>query len=95
MSDLDPRWEWVDERRLCDRAPTYVRGACNHLEVVPVESTLDPDAVLAHLCLTCDAQLPAEWGAPAAPPTVAELDRAITRVRAGAAARYSPGGIVR
>jgi hypothetical protein len=73
--DLDPRWEWYEDRRLCDPAPTYVKGACNHLEAVPVESHIDPTVVLAHLCLNCDQQLPAEWKPdPAyAPPTTAEL----------------------
>lgn len=63
--DLDPRWEWVETQRLCDAGPTYVQGRCNHLlEVVPVESG---GVVVAHLCLTCDAQLPAEMTR-AAPP---------------------------
>ena len=57
-TDLDPRWEWVELRRFGDPQPTYVKGACNHLEVVPVESGGE---VVAHLCLTCDAQLPEEW----------------------------------
>jgi hypothetical protein len=79
VTDLDPRWEWVEERQLCNPDPTYVRGACNHLEVVPVASALDEDVVLAHLCLTCDQQLPAEWrpAAWAVPPTAAELQVAI------------------
>jgi hypothetical protein len=58
MSDLDPRWRWADVTRLQDRHPRFVKVCCNHLEVVPVESG---DEVVAHLCLTCDAQLPAEW----------------------------------
>jgi hypothetical protein len=62
MTDLDPRWEWVEERRLCDPEPTYVRGGCNHLEVVPVETTAGGIVeTVAHMCLTCDTQLPAEW----------------------------------
>lgn len=56
--DLDPRWEWVEEWTLCDAQPTLVKGRCNHLEVVPVHSS---GTVVAHLCLTCDTQLPAEW----------------------------------
>lgn len=56
MSDLDPRWEWVEYRSLGDPNPEYVRGACNHLEVVPVESVTGE--VVAALCLTCDSQLP-------------------------------------
>lgn len=59
MSDLDPRWEWIEApRRLSDPSPTLIRGRCNHLEVVPVAS--DGETV-AHLCRTCDTQLPAEW----------------------------------
>lgn len=55
---LDPRWQWIEERTFGDPEPTYVRGSCNHLDVVPVESG---GLVVAHLCLTCDAQLPGEW----------------------------------
>jgi hypothetical protein len=80
VSDLDPRWEWVEDRRLCDVGPSYVKGACNHLEVVPVETAAGGVVeVVAHLCLTCDAQLPAEWKPdPAyAPPTTAELHAGI------------------
>jgi hypothetical protein len=85
MTDLDPRWDWVVERRLCGLEPTYVRGACNHLEVVPVESVLDPDVVLAHLCVTCDQQLPAEWKPPAwsVPPTTTELNAGVAWARGG------------
>lgn len=53
---LDPRYDWVKIRRLCDAEPVYVRGACLHLEVVPVESVTGE--VVARLCLTCDTQLP-------------------------------------
>lgn len=76
-ADLDPRWEWYEERRLCDPGPSYVRGACNHLEVVDVESTLDPDVVLARLCVTCDTQLPAAYVSPMTPPTIDELATAL------------------
>lgn len=56
---LDPRWEWVEApRSLCSPAPTYVKGRCLHTEVVPVEAGGE---VVAHLCLTCDEQLPEEW----------------------------------
>lgn len=55
---LDPRWEWAEVRRMCDVEPTYIRGRCNHLEVIPVETGGE---IVAHLCLTCDRQLPAEW----------------------------------
>jgi hypothetical protein len=56
---LDPHWEWVQVINFGDAAPQYVRGRCNHLEVVPVEST--DGEIVAHLCQTCDTQLPAEW----------------------------------
>lgn len=56
--ELDPRWEWVEVTTISDPAPRYIRGACNHLEVAPVTSMVDGE-VLAGLCLTCDAQLPA------------------------------------
>ena len=56
---LDERWEWVEITRMQDAGPTYMRGRCRHLEVVPVEST-DGETV-AHLCTTCDSQLPKEW----------------------------------
>lgn len=55
---LDPRWDWVELWTFSDAQPTFVKGRCNHLEVVPVHSF---GAVVAHLCLTCDEQLPAEW----------------------------------
>jgi hypothetical protein len=89
MSELDPRWDWVEERVLCRAEPTYVRGRCNHLEVIPVESVLDEDDVVAHLCLTCDQQLPAEWRPPAwsVPPTTTELHAGTTR--------WAEGGVVR
>lgn len=58
MSDLDPRWTWIETRRLGDTESRYIKGPCNHLEVVPVESSSE---TVAHLCRTCDAQLPAEW----------------------------------
>lgn len=51
----DPRWEWVETWTLCSAEPTYLRVRCRHLEVVPVESMAGE--VVAHLCLTCDAQL--------------------------------------
>jgi hypothetical protein len=57
-SDLDPRWQWHDVTTLGDRDRRYVKGRCNHLDVVPVESSGE---TVAHLCLTCDAQLPQEW----------------------------------
>lgn len=75
--ELDPRWEWVEERTYCQAGPSYVRGTCNHLEVVDVESVVDPDVVLACLCLTCDMQLPAGYVSPASPPTITELADAL------------------
>lgn len=55
---LDPRWDWVDVSPL-DKGPgtEYVKGQCNHLEIIPVESVTGE--TVAGLCLTCDAQLPA------------------------------------
>lgn len=55
---LDPRFDWIEERTLGDPAPRYIRGACRHLEAVPVE-TIDGEHV-ATLCLTCDQQFPVE-----------------------------------
>lgn len=66
---LDDRWEWVEMTRLCDPEPRYVRGRCRHLDVVPVESVVTGELV-AHLCLTCDAQLPAEWHPERLPPAL-------------------------
>lgn len=60
MTELDPRWEWIETRQFGEENPSYVRGACCHLEVVPVESGGE---TVAHLCTTCDTQLPAEWRA--------------------------------
>lgn len=53
---LDPRWQWINITTLSDATPQYVRGLCNHLETVPVESVTGE--TVAHLCLTCDTQLP-------------------------------------
>ena len=60
MSDLDPRWEWVEFRSFGGRESTYIKARCNHLTPVPVDSIVDGE-IVAHLCLDCDAQLPAEW----------------------------------
>ncbi len=65
MSDLDPRWEWV-ELTTFGGDQFWIKGACNHLEVVPVHTKdlLGADGeVVAHLCRTCDTQLPKEWTA--------------------------------
>lgn len=56
--ELDPRWEWTEVRRLGDVAPTYVKGRCLHTQVVPVHAG---GRTVAHLCLTCDKQMPGEW----------------------------------
>jgi len=55
-ADLDERWEWVELRHWGSMEPTYVKGPCRHLEVVTVETGGE---VVAHLCRTCDSQLPA------------------------------------
>jgi hypothetical protein len=55
---LDPRWDWIEAPMLGEPGPIYIRGRCNHLETVPVESGGE---VVAHLCTTCDTQLPEEW----------------------------------
>lgn len=52
----DPRREWYELRRWGDPQPILIKGRCNHLEVEPVESG---DILVARLCLTCGAQLPA------------------------------------
>jgi hypothetical protein len=56
-AELDPRWDWIEVSTWGDPGPLYVKGACRHVDVVPVESVVDGQ-VLAQLCLTCDAQLP-------------------------------------
>ncbi len=55
--ELDPRWDWVDVRTISDSGPVYVKGACRHLEVIPVESVTGE--TVAQFCLTCDRQLQA------------------------------------
>lgn len=60
-SKLDPRWEWHEISTYSQPGPSYVRGLCKHREVVPVESV--GGEVVAHLCTTCDQQLPEEWSA--------------------------------
>ncbi|MFG2826093.1 hypothetical protein ACGFWI_01200 [Streptomyces sp. NPDC048434] len=56
-TDLDPRWEWIETTSL-DGPEQWTKGRCRHLDTVPVQSG---GAVVAHLCLTCDEQLPVEW----------------------------------
>jgi hypothetical protein len=61
MPELDPRWDWAEVYVWGESQPRYIKGFCNHLEVVLVK---DVDGlVVAHLCRTCDGQLPAEWTA--------------------------------
>lgn len=55
MSDLDPRYEWVEVRALGELEPQYIRGRCLHVDATPVESGGE---IVAYLCLVCDAQLP-------------------------------------
>lgn len=52
---LDDRYEWVEVTRL-GGPPQYVRGACRHLEMVPV--TTVAGELVASLCTTCDTQFP-------------------------------------
>lgn len=57
MTELDPRWEW-EEVTTFGGETMYVKTACKHLEVVPVESIIGGDVLeVSRLCLTCDTQL--------------------------------------
>ncbi|MFI0262533.1 hypothetical protein ACH4OW_26230 [Streptomyces sp. NPDC017056] len=59
----DPRWEWVEIPEFGSPSQ-WIKGRCNHLDVVPVcEKDLlgDDGPVVEHLCRTCDQQLPKEW----------------------------------
>jgi hypothetical protein len=58
--ELDPRWEWVEIWEMGKPGPIYIKGMCNHLpeEVEPVRTVTGE--LVAHLCRTCDEQLPAE-----------------------------------
>jgi hypothetical protein len=60
----------VDNGRSGDRRSGYGpfggNGGCEHSEVVPVRDVFDE--LVAQLCIGCDAQLPADWRAEAAPP---------------------------
>lgn len=58
MIELDSRWDWIEVTPFGDSVPQYIRGACRHLEIVDVVSTLGE--VIARLCQTCDAQLPGD-----------------------------------
>ena len=67
MSELRLRWEWIEITQFGSPGPEYVKGQCRHLETTPIYSQdaldrqlgWDVGAPIAHLCLTCDAQLPA------------------------------------
>jgi len=59
--ELDPRWEWLRVERL-GMPDEWIKIRCLHAEVIPVESIVTGET-LAHLCLTCDEQLPAPQGA--------------------------------
>lgn len=56
--DLDPRWEWVETTTWGDPAPRYIKGACRHLDPIPVESVVTGETV-AYLCPTCNTQIEA------------------------------------
>lgn len=60
----DPRWDWCDVRTLSDPGPVWIKGACKHLDPLPVDVT-DPvtgDVLLvARLCPDCDTQLETGW----------------------------------
>jgi hypothetical protein len=57
--ELDPRWDWVDVSTLGEGpGTTFVKGRCNHLEVVAVENV--EGELVAHLCRTCDTQFPVD-----------------------------------
>lgn len=53
----DPRWEWVEVSTVGGDS-YWIKGRCRHTDVVPVESAGE---IVAHLCKTCDQQLPEEW----------------------------------
>lgn len=59
MNQSEPEWEMIEVTTWGDSKPRYIRGRCLHNRMMPVESVVD-GTVLAHLCLTCDAQLPVE-----------------------------------
>jgi hypothetical protein len=61
----DPEWEYDAIMVAGEIDPVgWVRTACRHSRVVPVTTGQGEDEELvAQLCLTCDAQLPADWRA--------------------------------
>jgi hypothetical protein len=48
-------YHWIEVTAVDDPGPCYVRGACKHAAVVPVEDLAGQ--VVAWLCPTCDRQL--------------------------------------
>lgn len=66
--------EWIEIRTLCGDSH-FVRGACLHDDRVPVEAAITGE-IVAQLCTSCDAQLPADWAPSYAAPTVTELNAA-------------------
>lgn len=58
MSTLDGRWEWHEVCTFDGTVVRHIRGRCLHRDLEPVKSVVTGE-VLAQLCLTCDAQLPA------------------------------------
>lgn len=54
--NCDQNYDWFAIETF-DGHVEWVRGACRHLDVVPVESGGE---VVAGLCLVCGAQLPAD-----------------------------------
>lgn len=59
MTQLDPRWDWIETTAISEANPTYLKGMCRHLEVEPVDA--GEGETVAYLCLTCGSQLPAGW----------------------------------
>lgn len=54
--DLDPRWDWDEVVNGWGEHVTWLK-TCRHTEIEQVESGGE---IVAHLCLTCNHQLPAE-----------------------------------
>lgn len=53
-------FEWVEATTVGSAVKRYLPGRpkpCTHWSRVPVESCLDPEVVLAQLCLDCGVQL--------------------------------------
>jgi hypothetical protein len=58
VTQRDPRYRWHEIGCLESEATEWIRGSCRHVEVVPVVSGGE---TVAHLCTTCNEQLPEEW----------------------------------